>query len=69
MDIEIAVKEILDIRNRLEDIQQERDNLPDDAFAEKADLLDEQHKLQARLAELKSELQSAENEPTRESHL
>jgi predicted nuclease with TOPRIM domain len=41
------------IRTRLVEIEDERSNLADDAFAAKTDLLDEEHELQARLAELK----------------
>lgn len=43
------------IRQRLADITQERQAAPADDFARRSELLDEEHTLQARLAELQDE--------------
>lgn len=43
------------IRQRLADIAQERQDAPADDFARRSELLDEEHTLQARLAELQEE--------------
>lgn len=72
MNTEAVAEELLRIRRRLDDIQKERKRLPAEAFAEKADLLDEEHQLRAQLADLeeKSGLrhggESAEEAPTLE---
>lgn len=52
MGAEAISNEILTIRDRLAEIKRERDMLPADAFSERADLIDEEHELQARLGEL-----------------
>lgn len=52
MDAETASREIVKVRRRLAEIEEERAALPQDAFSERADLLDEEHHLHARLGEL-----------------
>jgi predicted nucleic acid-binding Zn-ribbon protein len=44
--------EIRDIRERLNEIEEERHRLPEDSFDERADLKDEEHELRARLIRL-----------------
>jgi predicted nucleic acid-binding Zn-ribbon protein len=43
------------VRERLAEIEEERAELQSDDFSRKAELLDEEHTLEARLAELRSE--------------
>ncbi|MGH3651182.1 MAG: hypothetical protein ACRDU9_10795, partial [Acidimicrobiia bacterium] len=52
MNAEAISTEILDFRRRLDSIEEERRQLPRDAFSEKADLIDEEHELRARLVRL-----------------
>ena len=47
-----VIAEIEETRRRLADIAERRRELPEDAFAERTDLLDEEHELDALLAEL-----------------
>lgn len=56
MDAESISKEILGIRKRIAEIETERNGLAEDAFGEKADLLDEEYDLKARLANLRDAL-------------
>ncbi|HUG08500.1 MAG TPA: hypothetical protein VMP13_06360 [Acidimicrobiia bacterium] len=56
MNSEEASREILRIRNRLAGIESEREVLPEDAFSERTDLLDEEHELQSLLAQLQDSL-------------
>lgn len=56
MDTEQVSRDILEIRNRLRAIEEERDALAPEAFEAKAKLLDEEHELRARLAELQNSL-------------
>ncbi|MGH3650484.1 MAG: hypothetical protein ACRDU9_07205 [Acidimicrobiia bacterium] len=53
MDTETIATEIEDIRKRLGEIQDERTAIPEDAFEARSALLDEEHELAARLAELR----------------
>jgi len=53
MDATSITTEIQEIRNRLSEIEGTRRGLAEDDFATKADLLDEEHTLEARLAELR----------------
>jgi hypothetical protein len=53
MDTETIATQIEDIRNRLAEIQDERTAIPEDAFAARSALLDEEHELAARLAKLR----------------
>jgi hypothetical protein len=55
MDTMAVADEILKIRERLVEIAEIRKQLPAEAFAERTELLDEEHQLDARLAELKDE--------------
>lgn len=67
MNLASTTKQILEIRTRLEEIEAERRDLPVDAFAERADLMDEEHELTARLAELRSSVAAvADDEVTEE---
>lgn len=59
MDTETLSTKIERIRKRLADIESERADLPDDDFAKRSELLDEEHTLQARLAELQDEAAEA----------
>jgi hypothetical protein len=52
MNAEAISTEILEIRRRLDSIEEERRQLPTDVFSEKADLIDEEHELRARLIRL-----------------
>lgn len=52
MDQTVIVK-IEETRRRLVEIAERRGELPQDAFAERTDLLDEEHELEALLADLK----------------
>ncbi len=47
------------VRERLEVIEAEKSSLPGGDFARRAELLDEEHTLLSRLAELKSEAAAA----------
>lgn len=55
MDATTVSTQILDIRERLRVIAQKREELPGDAFAAKAELIDEEHELDAELAALREE--------------
>jgi hypothetical protein len=55
MTTETLVEKIKRIRRRLDEIEQERASLPADSLSRRSDLLDEEHTLQARLAELQDE--------------
>lgn len=55
LDTDTTAKDILRARNRLKQIEEERERLPDDAFAARADLLDEEHELRAHIAELRND--------------
>jgi predicted nuclease with TOPRIM domain len=59
MDTTALSDEILKIRERLAEIAEIRKQLPTEAFAERTELLDEEHQLEARLAELKDEASRA----------
>lgn len=59
MDTTAVADEILKIRERLAEIADIRRQLPAEAFAERTELLDEEHQLDARLAELKDEATKA----------
>ena len=52
MDQSVIAK-IEETRHRLAEIADRRRELPEDAFAERTDLLDEEHELEALLADLK----------------
>lgn len=65
MNIESASKEIIKLRRRLTEIEEERAILAEDAFSERADLLDEEHELHARLAELQDSFSHTEQKITR----
>lgn len=66
MDTEAVSKEILQLRQRLAEIEGQRAVLPDYAFTEKIDLLDEEHELQARLGMLRDSLSHPQDENTLE---
>ena len=53
MDANAISEEIKRTRKLLADIAKSRDQLPDDAFNERAELMNEEHRLQARLGELR----------------
>ena len=55
MDTQSLAEEVLRIRRRLNEIQRERKRLPAEAFAQRTDLLDEEHQLRARLADIEEE--------------
>jgi hypothetical protein len=59
MDTTAITTEILEIRDRLGDIEEIRKTLREDDFARRAELLDEEHELEARLAELRGEAAKA----------
>jgi hypothetical protein len=59
MDIASITDEIAQVRKRLAALDQERADLAEDAFAEKADLLDEEHRLRSRLGELQDQAAEA----------
>jgi hypothetical protein len=54
MDAAAIASEIQEIRERLSAISDERNALDADDFAGKAALMDEEHRLEARLSELKA---------------
>jgi hypothetical protein len=58
MSTEEMTEEILEIRNRLNEIETLREQLSKDAFSERADLKDEEHDLRARLFRLQDASQS-----------
>ncbi len=66
MDTETASREIVKLRRRLAEIEEERAALPKDAFSERADLLDEEHHLHARLGELQDTFSHTDREITQE---
>lgn len=53
MDATAISEEIKNTRDQLADLQERRERLPDDAFEERAELMDEEHSLEARLGELR----------------
>ncbi|MFZ0012947.1 MAG: hypothetical protein WAL25_02415 [Acidimicrobiia bacterium] len=53
MDATAVSEEIREIRARLGDIDEARAQLPENAFNTRVDLLDEEHRLQSRLGELR----------------
>lgn len=55
MDNDTLAAKIQDLRARLAEIADERQALPSDDFAKRAELLDEEHTLQAKLGELQDE--------------
>jgi hypothetical protein len=55
-----ALKEIEGIQMRLGEIANERDRLPDDADRRRQELLDEEHRLEARLIELEDEVATSD---------
>lgn len=54
MDANAISEEITTTRERLAEIDEERGRLPKDAFDERATLMDEEHRLEARLGELRA---------------
>ncbi len=54
MDAAAIAEEITKTRKQLADIDEKRQKLPDDAFEERAQLMDDEHKLEARLGELRA---------------
>lgn len=59
MDTETLSAKIERIRKRISGIESERAEVPEDDFAKRSELLDEEHTLQARLAELQDEAAGA----------
>lgn len=53
MDATEIANEIQRLRGRLDKMDELRGSLAEDAFAERAELLDEEHRIQARLGELR----------------
>lgn len=53
---ETLIKEIEDIQTRLDEIADEREDLPEDADSRREELLDEEHRLEARLTDLEDEV-------------
>jgi hypothetical protein len=53
MDATAVSEEIKEIRARLAEINEARTRLPEDSFTIRVDLVDEEHRLQARLGELR----------------
>lgn len=53
MTTETLADQILRVRQRLADIEDERANVAPDEFSRKADLIDEERTLESRLAELR----------------
>lgn len=53
MTTETLADQIQNVRQRLSDIEDERANVAPDDFSRKADLIDEERTLEARLAELR----------------
>lgn len=53
MTTETLADQIQKVRQRLSDIEDERGNIASDDFSRKADLIDEERTLEARLAELR----------------
>lgn len=66
MNTETASKQIVKLRKRLKEIDKEREALPEDAFGERADLVDEEHEIHARIGELQDSFTQTENEITEE---
>jgi hypothetical protein len=54
MDATAISEEITTTRKQLANIDERRNELPDDAFEERAELMDEEHRLEARLGELRA---------------
>lgn len=54
MDATAISEEIKRIRKQLAEIEERRRELPEDAFDERATLMDEEHRLEARLGELRA---------------
>lgn len=55
MTTETLADQIQRVRSRLSDIEDERANIASDDFSRKADLIDEERTLEARLAELRDQ--------------
>lgn len=66
MSTETVTDEIIEIRSRLAAIDEERAVLPEDAYTQKLDLLDEEHQLHARLGKLRDSLSVGGEETTLE---
>lgn len=54
MDAATISEEMTKTRKQLGDIDKQRKELPEDAFDERATLMDEKHRLEARLGELRA---------------
>lgn len=54
MDATAISEEIKTIRRQLAEVEERRHELPEDAFDERATLMDEEHRLEARLGELRA---------------
>lgn len=59
MDTTAITTAIQEIRERLAEIKEIRETIPADAFARRAELLDEEHQLEARLGELRDQAAQA----------
>lgn len=59
MDPIAVADEIVKVRERLAEISEIRKQLPAEAFVEKTELLDEEHELEALLAQLKDQATEA----------
>jgi uncharacterized protein (DUF3084 family) len=55
-----VIAEIDDIRTRLGEIAEEREHLPDDSDSHGKELLEEEHRLEARLTELEDQVADSE---------
>jgi len=53
---EAVITEIDDIRTRLGEIAEEREHPSDDSDSQRSELLEEEHRLEARLTELEDEV-------------
>ncbi|HEX6221667.1 MAG TPA: hypothetical protein VF115_11285 [Acidimicrobiia bacterium] len=53
MDTTAISDEIHSVRKQLAELEERRSQLPEDAFADRAELKDEEHRLEARLGELR----------------
>lgn len=60
MDAAAISEEITKTRDRLADIDRLRHQLPGDAFDKRAELMSEEHRLEARLGELRALAKEAE---------
>lgn len=59
MDVTAISEETTKTRKQLAAIEERRRQLPDDAFEERAELMDEVHRLEARLGELRARAREA----------